>query len=130
LADTGEAKPTRYERFPRYPAKLKSAGMEAGFAALFVLDTAGRVEYETVSFAPDVAAEFRAVVCSYLRDTQFSPTVRDGRPRRALVIGPFTFALEGGEWWRRRYDAEPLRRGIITEGIVGAVAQLEARQHC
>ena len=130
LADSNEAKPKSVGRLPRYPADLKAAGVEAGFAVMFVVDTAGRVEYPTISFAPDVARPFQAAVCAYLRTSRFSPVIRDGVPRRALVINPWTFGLEGGVWERRQYDAEPLRRAIVAEGIPSAIARLEAQPHC
>jgi hypothetical protein len=130
LADSGEAKPMERGRLPRYPADMKAAGVEAGFASLFVLDTAGRVVYPTVSFAPEVARPFQVAVCTYLRDMRFTPVIRDGALRRALVIAPWTFGLEGGAWANRRYDAEPLRRAIVVEGLASAAAQLEARPHC
>jgi hypothetical protein len=130
LADSGEAKPTESGRLPRYPADMKAAGAEAAFASLFVLDTAGRVEYPSVSFAPEVARPFQVAVCSYLRNMRFTPVVRDGAPRRALVIAPWTFGLDGGVWANRRYDAEPLRRAVVAEGLASVTAQLEARPHC
>lgn len=130
LADSGEAKPVNRDRHPRYPVDMRDAGIEAGFAALFVVDTTGHVEYPTISFTAGVAPSFRAAVCSYLRDTQFTPVVRDGAPRHALVVNPFTFALSGGIWYGRRYDGEPLRRAIVTDGIASAVARLEAQPHC
>lgn len=130
LADSSEVKPLDTGRFPRFPVDMKAAGVEAGFAALLVLDTAGRVEYPTVSFTSDVARPFQVAVCSYLRTMRFTPVMRDGAPRRALVIAPWTFGLEGGVWEKRRYDAEPLRRAIVAEGLPAAVAQLEDRPHC
>ena len=84
LADTGEAKPLDRNFYPRYPAEMRSAGEEAAFAALFVVDTAGRVEYRTISFASEVARPFQRSVCSYLQGTRFTPVMRDGAPRRAL----------------------------------------------
>jgi Gram-negative bacterial tonB protein. len=129
LADTSEAKPAS-GRLPRYPADAKAAGMEAGFATVFVEDTTGRVEYGTVSFTTNVAPPFRNAVCSYLRTVRLAPVVRDGRPRRALVIAPWAFGLEGGQWQRQRYDAEPLRRSVGAEGIRATVARLESQPHC
>jgi hypothetical protein len=130
LADSSEVKPVHGGLLPRYPAEMKASGGEAGFAALFVLDTTGRVEYPTVSFTSDVARPFQVAVCSYLRSTRFTPVIRDGVSRRALVIAPWTFGLEGGIWQNRLYDAEPLRQALVAEGLPSAVAQLEAQPHC
>jgi hypothetical protein len=88
------------------------------------------VEYETVTFPADVAIPFRTTVCTYLRRVRFTPVVRDGVTRRALVVDPFTFGLEGGTWWRRQYDGEPIRRAIQFEGIDRTIAQLESLPHC
>lgn len=130
LADSGEAQMADAGRLPTFPAELKATGVEAGFTALFVVDTTGRAEYRTISFAPAIARPFQAVVCSYLRSAQFTPVIRDGVRRRALVINPWTFGLEGGVWQNRRYDPEPLRHAIIAEGLPSAVARLEAQPHC
>lgn len=130
IPDSSEAHVRERGRVPRYPSEAKAAGVEAGFASIFVLDTAGRVEYQTVTFTPDVAAPFRTVVCTYLHDMHFAPVLRQGRPQRALVVMPWTFGLEGGKWHRRLYDAEPLRLAFAREGAARAVAQLEDRQHC
>jgi hypothetical protein len=130
IPDSSEAHVREQGRLPRYPPEAKAAGLEAGFASIYVLDTAGRVEYQTVSFAPDVTAAFRTVVCVYLRDMSFAPVVRDGRPRRALVVMPWTFGLEGGQWDKRQYDGEPLRLALAREGVASAVVQLESRPHC
>ena len=130
IPDSTEAHVRERGRLPRYPAEAKAAGVEAGFASIYVLDTAGRVEYQTVSFAPDVTAAFRTVVCAYLRDVSFVPVVREGRPRRALVVMPWTFGLEGGQWDKRQYDAEPLRLALTRESVPSAVARLESRPHC
>jgi hypothetical protein len=109
---------------------MRSSGVEAGFVSLFVLDTSGRVEYPTITFAPDVARSFRVAVCSYLFRMRFTPVIRDGAPRRALVITPWTFALERGQWEKRQYDVGPLRRAVAAEGLPSAVTQLEAQPHC
>lgn len=130
LADSNETRPTGTGRLPRYPADLKAAGVEAAFAAFFVVDTAGNVEYRTVSFSSPVARPFQMAVCAYLRDVRFTPVIRDGTPRRALVINPWTFGLDGGVWGKRHYDAEPLRRAILAEGLPNAVARFEAQPHC
>lgn len=130
IPDSSEAHVREQGRVPRYPPEAKAAGAEAGFASIYVLDTAGRVEYQTVTFTPHVAAPFRTVVCAYLQNMHFAPVMRQGRPRRALVVMPWTFGLEGGQWHKRQFDAEPLRLALAREGAASAVAQLEERQHC
>jgi hypothetical protein len=109
---------------------MRSSGVEAGFVSVFVLDTSGRVEYPTITFSSDAAPPFRAVVCSYLFMMRFTPVIRDGAPRRALVITPWIFGLEGGRWEKRQYDVEPLRRAVAAEGLPTAVTRLEAQPHC
>lgn len=131
LADTGEAKRTgRYPPMPRYPEELRATNQEAAFASIFVVDTAGRVEYRTVSFAPDAPRPFLTAVCRFLREMHVAPIVGDGCPRRALVVRPWTFGLDDGVWFNRQFDEAPLRRAIAADGVAAAVEQLEARPHC
>ena len=130
LADSSEVKPLDVSRFPKFPPDQKAAGEEAAFAVIFVLDTLGRVEYPTVSFGPEVARPFALAVCAYLRDARFTPVVRDGIARRAFVIADWTFALEGGAWYRRQFDTAPLRQAVIASGLVRTSAHMEELAHC
>lgn len=130
IADSGEAQPASPGLFLKYPADAKARGIEGGFASVFVVDTAGRVEYRTVSFTADAPPELRDAVCSYLRGLRLTPVVRDGHVRRALVVNPWVFGLEGGRWMGQRYDASPLRSAIASEGAATAIFQLERQPHC
>jgi hypothetical protein len=130
IADSSEARPVTPGRFLKYPPDAKAKGIEGGFASVFVVDTAGRVEYRTVSFTADAPPELRDAVCSYLHGLRLTPVVRDGHVRRALVVTPWLFGLEGGRWMGQRYDVSPLRRAISSEGIGSTVSRLESQPHC
>lgn len=130
LADTGEA----HQLEPRvpimYPLAERSAGQEAGFSVLYVIDTTGRVERSTISFTSGASREFYDAVCTYLRKARFTVVRRDSVPRRAFVIEPISFGIQGGEWWNKVADATPLRTAIAREGLTAWLAELEKQPHC
>ena len=134
LGDSTEARPRPTAAFAKYPDDMRVANVEAGFATIYVVDTLGRVEYRTISFAPDVPSQIRASVCTFLRRVVHAPVVRAGRRQRAVLVGPWTFALEGGVWYNRRFDATPIRAAlaaaIAADGMRAALVPVAARQHC
>jgi hypothetical protein len=64
LADTSEAHELEPRVLIMYPLAERSAGQEAGFAALYVIDTTGRVERSTIPFTSGgVARVLRHRLC-------------------------------------------------------------------
>jgi len=115
----------------RYPLAERRAGIEAEFITVFVLDTTGRVEMPSVSLVGTVPRAFWQEVCRYLSRMQITPIRRNGQPRRALVVNPFSFALDGGELGRRpRETGEAVRKSILADGVAQAAIAFEPLPHC
>ena len=77
---------------PRYPETLRSAGVEGEVVAEFVVDTTGRVETATITFAKGAHPLFEQAVRQALRGMRFRPAEAGGRAVRPLVRQPFVFA--------------------------------------
>lgn len=131
LADSAEAQvPTNGLPLPRFPFAERSRGEEAAFVAAFVLDTLGRVESRSVTFVGDAPVPFARAVCEYYAAARYRAVRRDGVARRALIVVPWTFGLQGGRWEKRTIDASPVRERLRQEGAVAAAAELDSLPHC
>lgn len=114
----------------RYPPRQRQLRIEAGLAAIFVIDESGMVEPPSITVAHSVPLDFVQSVCNHLRQRRFAVVTRAGAPRRALAARDFTFALQGGRWMGRRFDIESIRRAIKEKGIPASIPQLETEVHC
>jgi TonB family protein len=79
---------------PRYPASLRSQGIEGEVLARFVVDTTGVVVEGSIGVLRSSHPEFEAAVRLALPRMLFSPAIKDGRNVRQLVQQPFIFQLE------------------------------------
>ena len=79
---------------PRYPATLRSAGIEGRVLAEFVVDTLGRAELTTLRFPELANPLFGAAVRDALGRYRFQPGEVAGRKVRTQVAVPFEFRLE------------------------------------
>jgi TonB family protein len=79
--------------FPRYPAKLKAAGVAGEVLAQFVVDTTGRVVMSTYKVLKTNHQEFADAVKAALPDMRFIPAEIGGRKVSQMVQQPFTFAI-------------------------------------
>jgi protein TonB len=79
---------------PRYPSMLASAGVEGLVYAQFVVDTAGRVEAESIRFPKSDHPLFERSVRDVLLRSRFSPAQVGKHPVRQLVEQAFSFALK------------------------------------
>ena len=79
---------------PRYPAMLRSAGVEGLVHAQFVVDTAGRVERESIRFTRSGHPLFAQAVTEALLRSRYAPAEAGGRRVRQLVQQSFSFALQ------------------------------------
>ena len=79
---------------PRYPAMLRSAGVEGLVHAQFVVDTAGRVERESIRFTRTGHELFAQAVTEALLRSRYAPAEARGRKVRQLVQQSFAFALQ------------------------------------
>jgi TonB family protein len=66
--------------------------------ARFVVDTAGRVESQSITVDSTANALFAASVREALRRARFHPALARGRPVRVTMLQEFVFRMErGGE---------------------------------
>jgi hypothetical protein len=130
LAEIDETREVGVHAALRYPQRQRQLRIEAGFAAIFIVDTSGAVELPSVTFAHRVPLDFMQSVCIHLRQQRFAQVMRDGVPRRAMGVRDFVFALQGGRWFGRRYDIAPIRQAILEKGIPASIPQLEGEAHC
>lgn len=79
---------------PRYPSMLASAGVEGLVYAQFVVDTAGKVEAESIRFPKSDHQLFERAVRDVLLRSRFSPAQVGNHPVRQLVEQAFSFALK------------------------------------
>jgi protein TonB len=79
---------------PRYPATLRSAGIEGRVLAEFVVDTLGRAELGTLRFRELANPLFGDAVREALARYRFLPGEVAGRKVRTRVAVPFDFRLE------------------------------------
>lgn len=79
---------------PRYPATLRSAGIEGRVLAEFVVDTLGRAELATLRFPELANPLFGDAVREALARYRFLPGEVAGRKVRTRVAVPFEFRLE------------------------------------
>lgn len=78
---------------PRYPATLRSAGVEGRVLAEFVVDTLGRAELGTLHFTELASPLFGDAVREALARYRFMPGEIAGRKVRTRVAVPFEFRL-------------------------------------
>lgn len=137
LADSTE--PTRPKRFfPAYPPQLQSEGREAKLVVVYVVDTTGRADLNTVRFLLDAPRGFATSVCALLRKATFEPLRREGQLRPALAIDAFGFYADSpgsnadaeARWKRERPDIQAVRDEIRREGLPAARRELASRPGC
>lgn len=78
---------------PVYPRSLESAGVEADFTVMFVVDSTGRVDAGTVQVPRDVHRLFADAVRYALSRSRYLPAQLGGRAVRQLVAQEFVFRM-------------------------------------
>jgi protein TonB len=78
---------------PRYPAAMRSAGVEGSARVRFVVDTLGLVEPATVETVSATNGMFEMAVLDVLPRMRFRPARVGGRAVRQLVEFPVAFKL-------------------------------------
>jgi protein TonB len=78
---------------PVYPAPLRSAQIEGTVVARFVVDTSGRAEPNSITFAESTHAQFSEAVRQALLRSRYLPATIAGHPVRQLVEQRFAFTL-------------------------------------
>lgn len=79
---------------PRYPAGLRSAGVEGEVVVRLVVDTIGRVQPGSAVVVRSSHDAFTAAVLEVLPRLRFAPAAIGGRRVRQLVELPFTFRID------------------------------------
>ena len=130
FADSVEAQIPVSHVPPRFPPLERARGEEAGFVVALVLDTAGRAERHSVTFIGSAPPAFVHAVCTYYQAARYAPVHRDGTTRRALVVHPWDFSIEGVRLTRPQVDAAPVRAHLTHSGSAAATAELESLPHC
>jgi periplasmic protein TonB len=85
--------PRRGNPAPNYPESLRSAGIDGSFFVVFVVDTTGRVEKNSIVFPPNANELFTQAVRRSLLRSRYFPAEVAGRPVRQEVRQEFVFRL-------------------------------------
>lgn len=88
-----QAWPRRNNPVPRYPSALLHAGVEASFAAEFVIDSTGRVDAQTLSFPKSVHPLLMRAVKEALVRSRYFPAELAGVRVRQLARQQFSFVI-------------------------------------
>ena len=129
VADSAEAKPIDAPRLA-FPVPEQQKGHEAVFAAVFVIDTLGRVEMTSVTFSRAEPPLFYDAACAALGKTTYTTVRRADVATRAIVVQSFEFKLMGGALEHTRADVEGLRQVIRREGYSPLMARFAKLPHC
>lgn len=137
VADRGDARPIQGTGYVAYPDEERRRSVEAAFVIAFLVDTAGRVEHETISFIGGARSAFFSEACQWLLSQRYVPVRRAGSLRRSLVVTELSFTLDhsGDPGEHRvirapRVNSERHRREFATMGVVAAAHELERHRHC
>lgn len=87
---------------PEYPRDMLRRNIETSFIVYFVVDTAGRVDKESIQVPPSVQEPFQSAVLRVMVKWHFLPAQRHGRRVRQLVEQPFSFRIVEDDRMNRR----------------------------
>jgi len=99
----------------------------------FVVDTAGRVQYRTITFMNDVAPHLRAPICGWMMERQFTPASVAGTPRRVVRVEELEYGDFSAASDRRRGVAR--RSTVLTDSLHHETleqlwSRMDGRPHC
>jgi TonB family protein len=80
----------------KYPPSLFAAGVGGTVLAEFVVDTEGRIEYESLDIVSSSHPLFSDAVRQALESARYKPAIRKGTAVRQLVQQPFDFSVAAG----------------------------------
>jgi TonB family protein len=81
----------------KYPPALFAAGVKGSVLAEFVVDAAGKVEYESLGIVSSTHPLFSDAVRRALESARYKPAMRKGVAVRQLVQQPFDFMVANGK---------------------------------
>lgn len=70
----------------RYPAELRDKGIPGQVIVHYAVDSAGRVQVPSIRVHQSTDPRFSVAVTNFLREVQFEPARRNGKPVCALVL--------------------------------------------
>lgn len=106
---------------PRYPAALRSAGIQGGVTARFVVDTNGRVDTTTIEIVRSDHEGFTAAVREGLPQLRFFPARVAEHPVKQMVTMPFSFSLVGTQRLVKDEIQPSGKPEVLTKPRVGRV---------
>lgn len=80
-------------RTPRYPESMRAAGVQQTINVEFVVDSAGFIEKNSLTFADGAHMSFQSAVREALANAKFLPAEVNGRRVRQRVSQAFVFSL-------------------------------------
>jgi TonB family protein len=81
----------------KYPPALFAAGVRGSVLAEFVVDAAGRIEYESLGIVSSTHPLFSDAVLRALENAKYKPALKRGVAVRQLVQQPFDFLIATGK---------------------------------
>ena len=81
----------------KYPPALFAAGVRGSVLAEFVVDPAGKIEYETLGIVSSTHPLFSDAVRRALESARYTPAMKGGHAVRQLVQQPFDFMVASGK---------------------------------
>ena len=93
-----------------------------------IIDSAGRLELPSVTLLSPPNPEFDETVCAYFANVRFDWPPQ--RPRRALVLIPMDFTVEGAGALPPAPDYHDLAAQFNAIPRQELVARLERERHC
>jgi hypothetical protein len=116
---------------PPFPDSERRTGRGANFIAIFVIDSAGRVERNSVVFTGDATPPFRKEVCGWLSQQLFQRPEREAPGVRSVSVMPFKYELSGtASWNEEKMLPDAIKQSLFEKGLARTVAELPSPQRC
>jgi beta-lactamase regulating signal transducer with metallopeptidase domain len=106
---------------PRYPDILKSAGVEGGTMAAFVVNADGGIDTSSIKIIYTSHALFAEAFRAAAPTMHFMPAILNGQPVRQLVQEPFVFNIAGSVLASPEGQRATLERLLEAAGNTGLV---------
>jgi len=110
---------------PSYPSILKAAGIEGEVSVKVIVNESGGIDKATVEKSSN--RDFDDAALDAVKQWEFAPALKDGKPIKAEVIIPFRFKLNGdlkskyGDEIKLREKAVHLLRGDTGEQMLSLI---------
>jgi hypothetical protein len=116
---------------PPFPDSERREGRGANVISIFVIDTAGLVERNSVVFTGRASPPFRKNICTWLAQQVFERPTREMPGVRTVGVMPFKYELSGTPSWNEeRMRPDAIKRSLFDKGLAATVAELPAPERC